>query len=406
MRSGWWTASSAVVATGVGLLFALRVPLGLPYDEPAHWGTVLFYATNHRMPELGEPGAPYEAQMGPIYYVLAAVVVDLVPAADPVRQAMVLRVVGVALMPVLVVLTYRLGRRLSTRPAVGVVAAALVATMPLLGAIGGSIQNDYLTFVIVAIALLVGVGILRNATSSWSSHLAFGALIGLAILTKINAIALVPAALLGYLATAAPKRTRLTWFVSAATGLVVTGGWWFVRNLVVYGDLTGAQGMARMGVAFPPLRWSGPGDVVAWFGNLVSYVYIPVEYYRNLLRAPVALRITAIGLGVVTLVVWVAYLRSRWRILTRLRRDPGLVFALGFLIFAVLGWVFFSVAIFNTAPRLAFQGAPVAAVLFAVTATGRRRAVLAVATTVAFLAADVWLAVSASHVTGLPFLID
>lgn len=399
-----WTAAWAVVATAIGVLFAVRVPLGLPYDEPSHWGTVLFYATNGRMPEIGEPGSSYEAQMGPVYYVLAAAVVRLTPSSEPATQAYVLRLVGVALMPVLVVLTARIGRLLSPRPADAVVAAAVVATMPLLGAIGGSIQNDYLTFVLVAVVLLFGIQLFRNERASWAPHLALGALIGVAVLTKVNALALVPAALLAYLAVRADRRTRLKWVLAAAAGLVVTCGWWFVRNLLVYGDLTGANGMARLGIVFPPLRWSGPADVVAWLGNVVSYVYIPVEYYRNLVQSPSVLRISAIGLAAVTLVAGVAYIVSRRTTLRRVAADPGRVFALGVLVCGLLLWVVFSVAIFNTAPRLVFQAAPVAAVLFAVLAR-RRWVVLTVATLVAFLVADVWLALSAAQISGYPFLI-
>jgi D-alanyl-D-alanine carboxypeptidase (penicillin-binding protein 5/6) len=399
-----WTAAWAAIAIGIGVVFAVRVPLGLPYDEPAHWGTVLFYATTGRMPELGEPGATYEAQMGPVYYVLAAAVVRLTPSADPATQAHVLRLVGVVLMPVLVLLTARIGGQLSPRPAVATVAAALAATLPLLGATGGSIQNDYLTFVFVAVALLFGIRLLRNREANWSAHLAFGALIGLAVLTKVNALALVPAALLGYLVSPAELRRRLTWVAVAGGGLVATCGWWFVRNVLVYGDLTGARGMARMGVVFPPLRWSGPGDVASWFGNLVSYVYIPVEYYRNLLQSPLVLRIGAIGLAAVTLVVCAGYVVSRRSELRRLGADPGLVFALGVFVFGVLMWVAFSLAIFNTAPRLVFQAAPVAAVLVAVAAS-RRWVALIVATVVAFLAADLWLASSATQIAGFPFLI-
>ena len=93
MRMPWWTAANAVTATALGVVFALRVPLGLPYDEPAHWENVLFYATEHRLPVLGEPGASYEAQMGPVYYVLAAVVVNLTPSLDRSMQATMLRLV-------------------------------------------------------------------------------------------------------------------------------------------------------------------------------------------------------------------------------------------------------------------------------------------------------------------------
>lgn len=80
MRSWWGTTAAAVATTALGLWFALRVPLGLPYDEPAHWGTVLAYASGHRLPVLGDPGVPYEAQMGPVYYTLAAVLLGVTGA--------------------------------------------------------------------------------------------------------------------------------------------------------------------------------------------------------------------------------------------------------------------------------------------------------------------------------------
>jgi D-alanyl-D-alanine carboxypeptidase (penicillin-binding protein 5/6) len=210
---------------------------------------------------------------------------------------------------------------------------------------------------------------------------------------------------LAYLVSPVDRRTRLKWAVAAGAGLALSCGWWFVRNVLVYGDLTGARGIARMGIVFPPLRWSGPADVVAWVGNFVSYVYIPVEYYRNLVQSPAVLRIGAVGLAALTLVAAVGYLASRRATLPRVHTDPGLVFALGVLVFGVLLWVVFSVAIFNTAPRLVFQAAPVAAVLFAVLARGRW-VVLTVATVVAFLIADVWLATSAAQISGYPFLIQ
>ena len=60
----------------IGVWLAARVPPGLPYDEPAHWSTVLYYAREHRLPVLGDPGVAYEAQMGPVYYALAGLLVD------------------------------------------------------------------------------------------------------------------------------------------------------------------------------------------------------------------------------------------------------------------------------------------------------------------------------------------
>ena len=234
-----------------------------------------------------------------------------------------LRLVGVALLPVLVVLTHRLGTLLTSRPAFSVLAAALVATAPLLAAIGGSIQNDYLTFVLIAIVLVLGVTPLRQRDSPVPVHLMLGVLIGVAVLSKIVALALVPALVLAYLAHPAPARRRLTWALAAAAGLVASCGWWFVRNVLVYGDLTGARGLARIGVAFPPLRIDSVSDLSTFVGGIVSYVYIPVEYYRNVLESPVILRVGAVVLALLTLVAAAAYVAPRWSRLAGIRADPG-----------------------------------------------------------------------------------
>jgi 4-amino-4-deoxy-L-arabinose transferase-like glycosyltransferase len=405
VRSPWWTAASAVVAVGLGVLFAVRVPLGLPYDEPAHWGTVLFYATQHRLPVLGEPGASYEAQMGPVYYTLAALLLSVMGGAEQPQAATVLRLAGVVLLPVLVVLTYRIGRLMSASPAVSAGASAVLAVTPLLLMVGGSIQNDFLCFVLIAVALIAGMRLLRRPDGSWPGHLGLGVLIGLAILTKVVALALVPALVLGYLAHRAPWQRRLRWMVAAGVGVLATSAWWFVRNLVLYGDLTGASAMARLGITFPRQQLASVADAVAWFGNVVSYVYVPVEYYRNVLRSPTPLRVAALVLtGVTVLVlVWQA-VRHRSSARSWLTGEPGRVYAMATLVFAVLGWVVFSFTIFNGAPRLAFHAAPVAAVVF-VAATWRRPFGWLVAVTVlAFVVADVWLVTEAAQVRDLPVL--
>ena len=404
VRPAWEVAAAAAVATGLGTWFALAVPLGLPYDEPAHWGTVLAYASQHRMPVLGDPGVPYEAQMGPIYYTLAALLLGALGGAEQPHAAIVLRLAGVVLLPVLVVLTYRIGRLMLASPAVSAGAASVLAVTPLLLMVGGSIQNDFLCFVLIAVALIAGMRLLRGPDGSWPGHLGLGVLIGLAILTKVVALALVPALVLGYLAHRAPWRRRLGWMVAAGVGVVATSGWWFVRNLVLYGDLTGASAMARLGITFPRQQWASVGDAVAWFGNIVSYVYIPVEYYRNVVRSPTPLRVTALVLAGVTVLVlvWQAVRHRSAR--SWLTSEPGRVYAIATLLFAVLGWMVFSFTIFNGAPRLAFHAAPVAAVVF-VAATWRRPfGWLVAVTALAFVVADVWLVTEATQVRDLPVL--
>ena len=178
-----------------------------------------------------------------------------------------------------------------------------------------------------------------------------------------------------------------------------------MRNVLVYGDLTGARGLARIGVAFPPLRIDSVSDLSTFVGGIVSYVYIPVEYYRNVLQSPVILRVGAVVLALLTLVAAAAYVAPRWSRLARIRADPGLVFVLGSLVFAVVGWLLYGLVLWYAPFRLVFQAAPVAMILFAVMIRGRWRSALAVGTLVAFVVADLWLALSAAQVSGLPFLI-
>ena len=165
-------------------------------------------------------------------------------------------------------------------------AAALIAVNPLMSLIGSSIQNDYLSFVLIAATVLLAIRVVREPDSALLLHVGLGALIGLATLTKVVAAAVLPALLFVYVVQHASLRRRALWTGAAALGFVVVTGWWFARNLTLYGDLTGGRGIARLGISFPPLRIQSLGDVASWMSSIVGYLYAPVEYYRNVLKAP------------------------------------------------------------------------------------------------------------------------
>ena len=62
-----------LVSAALGVLYLVAMPPGLPYDEPSHWLNVQYYLEHRRLPVVGDPGVTYEAQMGPVAYVLLAV---------------------------------------------------------------------------------------------------------------------------------------------------------------------------------------------------------------------------------------------------------------------------------------------------------------------------------------------
>ena len=165
------------------------VPPGLPYDEPAHHDNVAFYAAEGRLPVLGQPGVEYEAQMGPVYYVIGALLLRLTGTGDaPFAALELLRLAGLALVPVLGWLTYRLARDLGARDGSAALASGLLVLNPTLLAVAASVQNDYLCLVVAAVAALVALPALRRGGTRRS--LVVGALVGLAVLVKVFAGAL------------------------------------------------------------------------------------------------------------------------------------------------------------------------------------------------------------------------
>ncbi|MDP3047122.1 MAG: hypothetical protein Q8O07_06545, partial [Chloroflexota bacterium] len=104
-----------------------------------------------------------------------------------------------------------------------------------------SVNNDNLLVPLCSVALLVMVGILRGGASSWRVW-ALGLICGLAALTKLSALGLLPLAGLVLVLAAWPRRAWRSLFANSAIiggCVVVLAGWWYVRNQVLYGDPLG-----------------------------------------------------------------------------------------------------------------------------------------------------------------------
>ncbi|HEX9371882.1 MAG TPA: hypothetical protein VF897_12790 [Roseiflexaceae bacterium] len=229
------------------------------------------------------------------------------------------RLVSVALSAATVVLTYlaakalncrlqivdcRLGRGQSTiynlQSASPLLAAALVAFNPQFLFVSALITNDALLTTLSAALLWL---VVRNAEPRNGGRaegrlierryvigntLAIGAVLGLALITKQSAIILVPVAALSVLEQSfATERTRaggarsftlsprhpsaslraslVTLSVFLAVTLLICG-WWYARNLRLYGDLFGLAAF-RAEFATQPFD---AGSLAAWRGALVQ----------------------------------------------------------------------------------------------------------------------------------------
>lgn len=396
-----------LLAVALGVLLVLVVPPGQPYDEPAHHANVVHYAEHHRMPVLGEPGVTYEGQMGPGYYVPAAILLTATGTThDPHAGLLVLRFAGLLLIPVLGLVTYRLTVGLGASTRLAALAAALMVLNPSVLAISASVQNDLLCITVAGVAAFVCLRALRPDARARTS-LAAGALIGLAVLVKVFAGGLLVGFVVASLvARGQPWRVRWTRAGAAVAAMAVVSGWWFLRNLRLYGDLTGAAGTEAAGTTFPPLPFDGVGSLLRWGRSLISYGFAPTEYYRNAFDAPFVIKGAAV-LMTVTLVALVGWrlIAGRDTVRSAVPREPRVTFALLSVlvvvgVYAVAAWTVQSIA-----PRLMFVVAPLALGLLARTGADRGTALrLGLVLLGLFVLVDIWLLVQLAEVVDDPAL--
>ena len=189
-------------------------------------------------------------QHPPLYYALQAGVLAALPgSADWAfdRTVGVLRLVSIVLMAPLPLLAWATARALRAPPLAAQVAALLSVSVPQLQRVGSSVNNDAAYTLAFATALLllarVAGGDVRRRTVVLT-----GVAVGVAMLTKGFALVLPLAVGLSFLVGGRRSGSRpagdgpswtaglLPCFLSLVVAFAV-GGWWWLRNLVLYGTV-------------------------------------------------------------------------------------------------------------------------------------------------------------------------
>jgi hypothetical protein len=165
---------------------------------------------------------------------------DAWPWRDTALAVHVTRLISLACGLAVVTLTYQIGRALWTEP-VALLASALVAFTPMFTALSGSIQNDMGAALVGALFLWTGVHFCQTGFTARRAFL-WGMIVGLGAITKLTAGFLAPAAVLTIVYAAWRQRwpvgrgLRALVFLALSAGAV--SGWWYVRNVLLYGELT------------------------------------------------------------------------------------------------------------------------------------------------------------------------
>ncbi len=270
-------APASVTRIGLALILAVYLALAALQslatrlqwgpDEPAHIVYLRSLAMDGRLPALGHtdadnvyaPGASrsHQAQHPPLYYLLAAPIWrafasrpdDAVAYVDratgsPERFSVPgavrpVRFLSVLLGAVTLIFAWATARTVfPDRPALCLAAVAFAAFTPMFTYVNSVINNDALLGVAFAATAWLWARIIRFG-ASWRDVIILGLVLGLGLNVKQTALGLVAiSAIVLALAPSAPSlRRRMAW-IAAAVGLAVAlGGWWFVRNLALHGQL-------------------------------------------------------------------------------------------------------------------------------------------------------------------------
>jgi 4-amino-4-deoxy-L-arabinose transferase-like glycosyltransferase len=251
------------------------------------------------------------------------------------------RLLSVLLGAATVWLTYRIALELfPDRTWLALGAAAVNAFTPMFIFISGAVNNDNLTMTLCSLGLLLivkrvreyeGTGIRDQKAAEkeipfaqdffyrFGRWLPLGIVLGLGALTKTSTLALIPIAGLAVIVVAWRKGSwREFWAGAFATALPVLliAGWWYLRNVQLYGDVTGINAFIDvLGKRDAPAsllqlwgeRW---GFMLSYWG-LFGGVNVPIDYWGYHLLNGLAI------LAVIGVIVYFVTMTWQW-----FRADP------------------------------------------------------------------------------------
>ena len=348
-----WALGLTLVFVALGMISAIVVPRGLPYDEPSHFYVLRYHSELRGLPIVQGPGLSYEACQPPLYYFLAGLVYRGVRGiAGPGNAFYACRLATLLVSCPLVYLTYKLAREFSGRRSPARWAAILVAVNPAMLAIVSSIQNDSLSFVFATLASYLCIRWCATRTLSAWRMVLLSLLTAAAIMCKSSALSLIP--FIALLVCFADWRRAIGRLTIMGAVLLLTTGWWFVRNHQLYGDWSGGKSVGSVFAAtgrFDPFSVHG----WVWVGrSLVTYYTTPVTYWRDEVKNPRWFT-ALIGVGAICVIAGflLAALRRR---LPGCRRPSAICVGSCCVLFVVMSvalWLWISFRDFAVAARVA-----------------------------------------------------
>ena len=290
MRARYVLALILVLFVGLGVSYSVAVPPFEASDELWHYPMAKYIADHWSLP-VQDPAnvGPWrqEGSQAPLYYALAAAATFWIDTSDmeavrhlnphvdngvatpdgninlvvhhPAREAFpwrgtvlavhLIRFLSVLMGATAVYLTWLIVREvLPDQPLLALGAAAVHAFTPMVVFISGAVNNDNLVVPLSSLALLMMIKKIKPKAQGPKlkalliGYLSLGFVLGLAALTKSGSLALTLLTALVVVVRAVRRRSWAEFFVGGLATLLpllIVAGWWYLRNLQLYGDLSG-----------------------------------------------------------------------------------------------------------------------------------------------------------------------
>ena len=286
-------AATLVIALGFALSshYAIRTPAWQYPDEPAHYNYAFNLASNDQLVEI-EAGdwdqerlerlkanrfpagedldwIQYENHQPPLYYLLVGWLSTIEPAASVEQRLYALRLFTALIGCLAMALAYRfMGLLFPSDTWTRLFATLVFAAVPMHAAMLGAINNDALGEVIAG-GLLVATSTALIGGVTYRRTLVIGVLVGLALLTKVTIYPVAGVCALAILwgiwrNAGQDSRWGLTLVMAASS--IALSGWWFVRNMIVYG-VGDPLGLARHDMVVVGQPRTGPitDEAISYF---------------------------------------------------------------------------------------------------------------------------------------------
>ncbi|MEO7716536.1 MAG: hypothetical protein ABIY70_10055 [Capsulimonas sp.] len=223
-----------------GFTYSVIQPLGAAPDEPAHMQYIKFLVNEHRLPVWTPPQyaeGGYETQHPLFAYAVESMPYALTGSLPENMRWQISRWFVLALAGTLLwMFARRLAKRLFPDEPLGEMSlVASICFVPLTFMYLGHLNPDIWVLTISCAGFYLASRLYADADPPNWLPWAAGALAGIAALTKLNILPIVLVLLAAqWLRPGAPRAERLRG-VGIIAGLdLVIGGWWYVRNAILY----------------------------------------------------------------------------------------------------------------------------------------------------------------------------